>query len=128
MQHMRHGLGALERSLYGWMIKYKARLIAKGYNQEYGIDYKEVLAPVAQHDTIRLIIAVAAQHSWPIYQLDVKSAFLQGDLQEQVHADQPPGYVKHGNENKVYKLKKALYGLKQPPRARYNHIDAYFKK
>lgn len=73
------------------MIKYKARLIAKGYNQEYGIDYKEVLAPVAQHDTIRLIIAVAAQHSWPIYQLDVKSAFLQGDLKEQVYADQPPG-------------------------------------
>ena len=68
----------------GEVEKYKARLVAKGYEQEFGIDYKEVFAPVARHDTIRLVIALAAQNSWPIFQLDVKSAFLHGDLEEHV--------------------------------------------
>lgn len=112
----------------GEVDKYKARLVAKGYKQEFGVDYKEVFAPVARHDTIKLMIALAAQHSQPIFQLDVKSAFLHGDLQEQVFIDQPPSYVKLGSENKVYKLKKALYGLKQAPRARYSRIDTYFSK
>lgn len=101
----------------GEVDKYKARLVAKGYKQEVGADYGEVFAPVARHDTIRMMIALAAQNSWPIFQLDVKSAFLHGDLQKQVFIDQPPGYVKVGSEHKVYKLKKALYGLKQAPRA-----------
>ena len=100
----------------------------KAISKSFGVDYREVFAPVARHDTIRLVIALAAQHSWPIFQLDVKSAFLHGDLQEQVFIDQPPGYVKLGSENKVYKLKKALYGLKQAPRAWYSRIDAYFCK
>ncbi|KAJ4718900.1 Retrovirus-related Pol polyprotein from transposon TNT 1-94 [Melia azedarach] len=103
----------------GEVDKYKARLVAKGYKQEFGIDYKEVFAPVVRHDTIRLVIAMAAQNSWPIFQLDVKLAFLHGELQEQVFSDQPPGYVKFGYEHKVYKLRKALYGLKQAPRAWY---------
>ena len=108
--------------------KYKARLAAKGHKQQPGIDYNEAFAPVARHDTIRLVIALAAQKSWPIFQLDVKSAFLHGDLQEEVYVDQPPGYVCQGNETKVYKLRKALYGLKQAPRAWYSHIEAYFLK
>lgn len=112
----------------GEVDKHKARLVAKGYKQEFGVDYKEVFAPVARHDTIRLVIAMAAQNSWPIFQLDVKSAFLHGDLQKEVFIDQPPGYVKLGNEHKVYKLKKALYGLKQAPRAWYNRIETYFLK
>lgn len=112
----------------GEVDKYKARLVAKGYKQEFGIDYKEVFAPVARHDTIRLMIALAAQNSWRIFQLDVKSAFLHGDLQEYVFIDQPRGYVKFGSEHKVYKLKKALYGLKQVPRAWYSRIDAYFSR
>ncbi|GLU00272.1 hypothetical protein SLE2022_176510 [Rubroshorea leprosula] len=112
----------------GAVDKFKARLVAKGYKQEFGIDYQEVFAPVARMDTIRLVIALAAQNSWPIYQLDVKSAFLHGNLQEQVFVDQPPGYVKSGSEHKVYRLKKALYGLKQAPRAWYSRIDAYFLK
>lgn len=103
----------------GEVDKHKARLVAKGYKQEFGVDYKEVFAPVARHDTIRLVIAMTTQNSWPIFQLDVKSAFLHGDLREEVFIDQPPGYVKLGNEHKVYKLKKALYGLKQAPRAWY---------
>ncbi|KAH9735189.1 hypothetical protein KPL71_017659 [Citrus sinensis] len=112
----------------GEIDKYKARLVAKGYKQEFGVDYKEVFAPVARLKTIRLIIALAAQNSWPVFQLDVKSTFLHGELQEEVFIEQPPGYVKLGSEHKVYKLKKALYGLKQAPRAWYSHIDAYFLK
>lgn len=69
--------------------KYKARLVAKGYKQEYGVNYIKIFAPVARHDTIRLVIATAAQNSWPIFQLDVKSAFFHGDLEEQVFIDQP---------------------------------------
>ncbi|KAH9799278.1 hypothetical protein KPL71_000300 [Citrus sinensis] len=112
----------------GEIDKYKARLVAKGYKQEFGVDYKEVFAPVARLETIRLIIALAAQNSWHVFQLDVKSAFLHGELQEEVFIEQPPGYVKLGSEHKVYKLKKALCGLKQAPRAWYSHIDAYFLK
>ncbi|TYK02265.1 Integrase, catalytic core [Cucumis melo var. makuwa] len=100
------------------------RLATKGYEQEFGVDYKEVFTPVARHDTIRLVMA--AQNSWFIFQLDVKSAFLHGDLQEKVFAKQPPGYVKLECENKVYKLKTTLYGLKQAPRAWYSRIEAYF--
>ncbi|KAL5794998.1 hypothetical protein ACOSP7_003592 [Xanthoceras sorbifolium] len=112
----------------GEVYKYKARLVTKGYKQEFGVDYKEVFAPVARHDTIRLVIALATQNSWFIFQLDVKLAFLHGDLEEQVFIDQPPGYIKIRNEHKVYRLKKALYGLKQVPRAWYSRIDAYFLK
>ena len=68
----------------GKVDKYKAHLVAKGYKQEFGVDYKEVFALVARHDTIRLVIALATQNSWPIFQLDVKSVFLHGDLQEKV--------------------------------------------
>ncbi|VVA34051.1 Hypothetical predicted protein, partial [Prunus dulcis] len=112
----------------GEVDKHKARLVAKGYKQKHGIDYKEVFAPVARHDTIRLVISLAAQNSWQIFQLDVKSEFLHGNLQEEVYIDQPPGYERKGKEEKVFKLKKALYGLKQAPRAWYSRIDAHFAK
>jgi len=108
--------------------KYKARLVAKGYCQQYGIDYAEVFALVACLDTIRIVISLAAQHNWVIYQLDVKSAFLHGEINEEVFVDQPPGYEQKGHESKVYRLKKALYGLKQAPRAWYSRIEAYFIK
>lgn len=112
----------------GGVDKYKARLVAKGYKQKFGVDYQEVFAPVAKLDTVRLVLCLAAQNSWPVYQLDVKSAFLHGELAEEVYIDQPPGYVKEGHETQVYRLKKALYGLKQAPRAWYSRIDAYFTK
>ncbi|CAJ2640974.1 unnamed protein product [Trifolium pratense] len=108
----------------GEIEKHKARLVAKGYSQQHGIDYNEVFAPVARWDTIRTILAVAASENWTIYQLDVKSAFLHGELTENVYVEQPKGYQKKGD--KVYKLKKALYGLKQAPRAWYSKIEAYF--
>jgi hypothetical protein len=110
----------------GEIEKHKARLVAKGYSQKYGIDYKEVFAPVARWDTIRCILAMAALREWNVFQLDVKSVFLHGELTETVYVEQPLGYVKKGTENKVYKLHKALYGLKQAPRAWYNKIEQYF--
>lgn len=87
-----------------------------------------MFAPVARLDTIRLVIALAAQKEWTIYQLDVKSAFLHGELNEKVFVEQPRGYEQKGEEQKVYKLKKALYGLKQAPRAWYSRIESYFAK
>ena len=96
--------------------KYKARLVAKGYVQRHGIDYDEVFAPVARIETIRLIIALAASHGWEIHHLDVKTAFLHGDLKEDVYVTQPE-FIVAGEEHKVYKLKRALYGLRQAPRA-----------
>jgi len=108
--------------------KYKARLVAKGYCQQHEIDYAEVFTPVARLDTIRIVISIAAQKSWVIYQLDVKSAFLHGEITEEVFVEQPPGYEQKGHEPKVYRLKKALYGLKQAPRAWYSRIETYFSK
>ena len=99
----------------GEVDKFKARLVAKGYTQEHGVDFYEVFAPVARHDTIRIVISLAAMNEWTILQLDVKSAFLHGKLEKQVFIDQPPGYEKKGSKNLVYKLNKALYGLKQAP-------------
>ena len=112
----------------GEVDKCKARLVAKGYAQQHGIDYTEVFAPVARWDTIRMIIALVARNSWSVYQLDVKSAFLHGELNEAVFVKQPQDYEKKGEEYKVYKLKKALYGLKQAPCAWYSWIEAYFVK
>ncbi|GAU24969.1 hypothetical protein TSUD_312040 [Trifolium subterraneum] len=109
----------------GQVDKYKARLVVKGYSQKYGIDYNEVFAPVARWETIRTVLALAASKGWCVYQLDVKSAFLHGDLDEDIYVEQPLGYHQ-GDNNKVYKLKKALYGLKQAPRAWYSKIETYF--
>ncbi|KAG8475459.1 hypothetical protein CXB51_032225 [Gossypium anomalum] len=109
----------------GSLNKLKARLIVKGFSQKYGLDYMETFAPVARLDTIRLLIALAAQKQWKIHQLDVKSAFLNGFLEEEIYIDQPQGFVVSGKEQMVYKLKKALYGLKQAPRAWYTRIDSY---
>ena len=80
----------------GEVDKYKARLVAKGYSQQQGVDFTEIYAPVARMDTVRMIVALAAQRGWTIYQLDVKSAFLHGELSEDVYVDQPKGYEKKG--------------------------------
>jgi len=113
---------------HGEVDKYKARLVAKGYTQQHGVDYTEVFASVARMDTIHLILALAAQKGWSLFQLDVKSAFLHGELNKEVYVEQPPGYIVKGEENKVYRLRRALYGLKQAPRAWYSRIEAYFLK
>nr|GEX83056.1 retrovirus-related Pol polyprotein from transposon TNT 1-94 [Tanacetum cinerariifolium] len=112
-----------KKNAKGEVEKYKARLMEKGYKQKHGIDYEEVFAPVARLETIRMIIAIAAQHKWKIHQMDVKSAFLNKLLEEEVYVEQPEGYVAKGQEGKVLGLKKALYGLKQAPHARNIRID-----
>ncbi|GJZ28589.1 retrovirus-related pol polyprotein from transposon TNT 1-94 [Tanacetum coccineum] len=108
--------------------KHKARLVVKGYAQRQGIDYSEVFAPVARWDTIRTILAFAAQRGMKVHQLDVRSAFLYGELEETVFVEQPQGFEIQGQEEKVYRLRKALYGLKQAPRAWYGRIEGYFKR
>lgn len=107
----------LKRDANGNVIKHKARLVAKGYVQKQGVDYDEVFVPVTRLETVRLLLALAAKNEWEVHHLDVKSAFLNGELQEIVYVKQPEGFVKENEEHKVYQLIKALYGLRQAPRA-----------
>nr|GEZ53796.1 putative Gag-Pol polyprotein [Tanacetum cinerariifolium] len=101
----------------GGILKNKARLVARGYRQEEGIDFKESFALVARLEAIRIFLAYVAHKNMVVYQMDVKIAFLNGNLREEVYVSQPDGFVDSDNPNHVYKLKKALYGLKQAPRA-----------
>ncbi|KAL8130930.1 hypothetical protein AgCh_007017 [Apium graveolens] len=110
----------------GSLDRYKARLVAQGYKQKYGIDYSETFAHVAKMTIIRTLIAVAAVRNWDIYQMDVKNAFLNGDLSETVYMHPPVGYSTF--PNMVCKLRKALYGLKQAPRAWFSKLKAVLQK
>eukprot|EP00253_Pinus_taeda_P021754 PITA_21754 len=101
----------------GSLDKHKARLVAKGFAQKEGVDYEETFAPTAKWATIRTLFALAAQNGWKVHQMDVKTAFLNGDLKENVFMSQPEGFAVKGHEHKVCKLVKSLYGLKQAPRA-----------
>uniref|UniRef100_A0A453AK76 Reverse transcriptase Ty1/copia-type domain-containing protein n=1 Tax=Aegilops tauschii subsp. strangulata TaxID=200361 RepID=A0A453AK76_AEGTS len=105
------------------LMKHKARLVAKACVQEQDVDFEEVFAPVARMDSVRLLIALAAQESWRIHHLYVNSAFLTGELEEELYVKQPPGYIQEGEEHKVLKLHKALYGLRQAPRAWNVELD-----
>nr|GEU79119.1 hypothetical protein [Tanacetum cinerariifolium] len=102
---------------YGDVLKNKARLVVKGYRQEEGINFEESFAPVARIEAIRIFIANAASKNMTIYHMDVKTAFLNGELKEEVYVSQPEGFVDPDHPTHVYRLKKALYGLKQAPRA-----------
>nr|GEV91326.1 hypothetical protein [Tanacetum cinerariifolium] len=108
---------------YGDVLKNKARLVAKGYRQEEGINFEESFVPVARIEAIRILIANATSKNMTIYQMDVKKAFLNGELKEEVYVSQPEGFVDPDHPTHVYRLKKALYGLKQAPRAWSKHID-----
>jgi hypothetical protein len=101
----------------------KARLVAKGYAQVAGLDFEETFAPVARLESIRILLAYAAHHSFRLFQMDVKSAFLNGPIKEEVYVEQPPGFEDDRYPDHVYKLSKALYGLKQAPRAWYNALE-----
>lgn len=109
----------------GVVIRNKSRLVAQGYRQEEGIDYDETFAPVARLEAIRLFLAYAAHMDFKLYQMDVKSAFLNGNLQEEVYVKQPPGFVDPKLPNHVFRLNKALYGLKQAPRAWYDTLSMF---
>nr|GEU78020.1 retrovirus-related Pol polyprotein from transposon TNT 1-94 [Tanacetum cinerariifolium] len=110
---------------YGDVLKNKARLVAKGYRQEEGIDFKESFALVARIEAIRIFIANTANKNMTIYQMDVKTAFLNGELKEKVYVSQPEGFVDPDHPTHVYHLKKALYGLKQAPRAWYDTLSRF---
>jgi hypothetical protein len=108
--------------------KYKARFVAQGFSQVEGVDYDETFAPVARYTSIRVVISIAAEMGWKIHQMDVKTAFLNVLIEEEVYIEQPLGFKVHGRESHVCRLKKALYGLKQAPRAWYSRIDAYLQQ
>nr|GEW89364.1 retrovirus-related Pol polyprotein from transposon TNT 1-94 [Tanacetum cinerariifolium] len=110
---------------YGDVLKNKARLVAKGYGQKEGIDFEELFAPVARIEDIRIFIANAASKNMTIYQMDVKTAFVNDELKEKVYVSQPEGFVGADHPTHVYRLKKALYGLKQAPRAWYNTLSRF---
>ncbi|MBE2321316.1 hypothetical protein DVA67_035700, partial [Solirubrobacter sp. CPCC 204708] len=106
-------------------IRYKARLVAKGYAQTEGIDYNEVFSPVVKHMSIRILLALVAQFDLELAQLDVKTAFLHGDLDEEIYMSQPDGFKAAGKENWACRLRKSLYGLKQSPRQWYKRFDRF---
>jgi hypothetical protein len=106
----------------GIVVRTKARLVAQGYTQVEGLDFGETYAPVTILEAIRILLAYACAHNIKLYQMDVKSAFLNGYINELVYVEQPPNFEDEKKPNHVYKLKKALYGLKQAPRAWYERL------
>jgi len=109
----------------GIVTRNKARLVVQGYNQEEGIDYEETFALVARIEAIRILIAFATHMEFKLHQMDVKSAFLNGYLKEEVYVMQPPGFENNEFPNFVFKLDKALYGLKQAPRVWYERLSKF---
>jgi hypothetical protein len=109
----------------GIVSRNKVRLVAQGYNQQEGIDYDETFSPVARLESIRILLAYACAHNFKLFQMDVKSAFLNGVINEEVYVAQPPGFIDFEKPNYVYKLKKALYGLKQAPKAWYDRLKTF---
>ena len=108
----------------GSIEKFKAKLITKGFKQKEGLDYFDTYSPVARTTTVRVLIALASAFSLEIHQMDVKTAFLNGDLEEEIYMEQPEGFVVPGQEHKVCKLIKSLYGLKQAPKQWHAKFDS----
>ena len=98
----------LKRDEAGTVVKHKARLVARGFVQQEGVDFDDAFAPVARMESVRLLLALAAQEGWRVHHMDVKSAFLNGDLKEEVYVHQPPGFAIPDKEGKVLHLRKAL--------------------
>ena len=110
---------------HGTVIRNKSRLVAQGYIQVEGIDFDETFVPVARLESIRILLAIASHLNFKLYQMDVKSVFLNGMLQEDVYVEQLKGFVDPHRPDDVYKLKRALYGLKQASKAWYDRLTAY---
>ena len=117
----------VKRNADGTVERFKARLVAQGYSQSQGVDYQEVFSPVVRYNSIRSLLAVANICDWEVHQMDVKTAFLQGDLDEEIYMKQPDGYVDKEKPNHVCKLKKSIYGLKQAARCWNFAIDSFLK-
>ncbi|GKE06603.1 putative ribonuclease H-like domain-containing protein, partial [Tanacetum coccineum] len=117
-----------KRDERGVVVRNKARLVAQGHRQEKGIDYDEVFAPMVRIEAIRLFLAFASFIGFIVYQMDIKSAFLNDTIDEEVYVSQPPGFVDPDHPKKVYKVVKALYGLHQAPRAWYATLSTFLEK
>jgi hypothetical protein len=115
----------IKHAVNGSVEKYKARFVARGFSQVEGIDYEETFAHVSRYTSICTIIALATSMGWKLHQMDVKTAFLNGEIEEEVYIEQPDGFVIHEQKSHVCRLKKSLYGLKQAPHAWYDKIDGY---
>ena len=113
-----------KRDASGEVVRHKARLVARGFSQVQGVDFNETFALVAKFTTIRCVVALGVALDLEMHQMDVKTAFLNGDLEEDIYMEQPSGFVQRGQEHLVCKLCKSLYGLKQASWAWYQKIDA----
>jgi hypothetical protein len=109
----------------GSVEKYKARFVARGFSKVEGIDYEETFDPVARYTSICTIIYLATSMGWRLHQMDVKTTFLNGEIEEEVYIEKPDGFVIHEKKYHVCRLKKAMYGLKQAPRAWYEKMDGF---
>ena len=99
-------------------------MVAEGYTQQYDLDYYDTFSPVAKIASVRLLLSMVVMRSWLLFQLDIKNAFLYGDLVEEVYMEQPPGFVAQGESGLVCKLRRSLYGLKQSPRAWFSRFSS----
>ena len=117
-----------KRSANGTVERHKARLVAQGYSQRHGQDYDETFAPVVRFESLRTVIALAVQNGLKLHQMDVTTAFLNGELREEVYMKQPEGYAVEGKEELVCKLRKSIYGLKQSPRCWNSALDSHLKE
>jgi hypothetical protein len=118
----------LKRNEAGEIVKHKARLVVRGFVQQEGIDFDEAFAPVVRMESVRLLLALAAQEGWQVHHMDVKSGFLNGNLKKEVYVRQPTGFIVAGEEGKVLRLRKALYGLRQALQAWNSKLDNTLKK
>ena len=112
----------------GTIERYKARLVAQGHTQKFGLDYEETFSPVVRFESIRSVAALAAEHQLKLHQMDVSTAFLHGELAEEVYMRQPEGFIEHGKDNFVCRLKRSIYGLKQSPRCWNTALDSQLKE
>jgi hypothetical protein len=115
----------IKHAAVGSIEKYKARFVARGFSQKEGIDYEETFLPIARYTSIRTIIALPAKMKWKLHQMEVKTSFLNGVIEEEVYTEQPQGFEVENRKSHVCKLKKTLYGLKQAPGAWYDRIDNF---